>query len=498
VSLSGAIGDELVDRVGVWDVVHHGPSWLGGIAALAVALGLRSGSRGGPLALERAEVRHVLLAPVDRTSALRGPALRQLRFLAFVGTIVGAVAGQLASHRLPGETAAWVGSGALAGLTVVGLAAGTALVTCGLQVPRWLASTLGTALVVVAVLDGAGVLAGSPTEPFGRILVWPLDFDALGLAPVGVAAVLVAVGLTLVGTVSLELAERRSRLVGQLRFAATLQDLRTVVLLRRQLALEVPRRRPWVRLRVRGSGRLPFVARGLRGVLRWPAARWGRLVLLGGVAGAAVRGAWDGTTPLVAVAGLAMFVAGLDGVEPVAQEVDHPSRREASPYEAGHIHVRHVPVAALVMLLSAAVAGVVAAVDVPGLEAVPAGVAAAVAVPLALGGIAGALVSVLGGPITTHDGWSLVPPEAQGMRLAFRTAWPPGIAVIGALPILAARAAVDDGQPGAEAALGAAAGVAVLFLLVCGWVRVRDQIAAWWRAQAEMAFPSTPREADRG
>jgi hypothetical protein len=200
----------------------------------------------------------------------------------------------------------------------------------------------------------------------------------------------------------------------------------------------------------------------------------------------------------VAVAGLAMFVAGLDGVEPVAQEVDHPSRREASPYEAGHIHVRHVPVAALVMLLSAAVAGVVAAVDVPGLEAVPAGVAAAVAVPLALGGIAGALVSVLGGPITTHDGWSLVPPEAQGMRLAFRTAWPPGIAVIGALPILAARAAVDDGQPGAEAALGAAAGVAVLFLLVCGWVRVRDQIAAWWRAQAEMAFPSTPREADRG
>ena len=47
-----------------------------------VAVGLRSGSRGGPLALERAEVRHVLLAPVDRTTALRAPAIRQLRFLA--------------------------------------------------------------------------------------------------------------------------------------------------------------------------------------------------------------------------------------------------------------------------------------------------------------------------------------------------------------------------------------------------------------------------------
>ena len=494
---SDAIGDDLVDPAGAGDVLRHGPGWLGGIAALALALGLRSGSRGGPLALERAEVRHVLLAPVDRTSALRGPALRQLRFLAFVGAVVGSIAGQLASHRLPGETATWVASGALAGTTAVGLALGAAQVASGLRLPRWLASGAGTLLVLTAGLDGAGVLAVSPTEPFGRLVLWPLRFDALGVLPVGVAAVLVVVGLTRVGVVSLEAAERRSTLVGQLRFAATLQDLRTVVLLRRQLALELPRRRPWVPLRVHGSGRLPIMVRGLRGVLRWPAARAGRLVLLAVVAGAALRGAWTGTTPLVVVAGVAMFVAGLDGVEPLAQEVDHPSRRDSSPFEPGHIHLRHVPVCALVLLLTAAVATVAAAVELPGVAAVPIGVAAAAAAPLALGGIAGALVSVLGGPVTVNDNWSLTPPEAQGMRLAFRSAWPPGIAVLGALPVVAARAAVDEGRSGLAAALAVAAGVAGLFVLVCGWVRVRDKIAAWWKYHSEVPFFSSEGEARR-
>ena len=40
------------------------------------AVGLRAGSRGGPLALEKAEVAHVLLAPVDRRRALLVPALK--------------------------------------------------------------------------------------------------------------------------------------------------------------------------------------------------------------------------------------------------------------------------------------------------------------------------------------------------------------------------------------------------------------------------------------
>ena len=132
---------------------------------------------------------------------------------------------------------------------------------------------------------------------------------------------------------SVEAAERRSTLVGQLRFAATLQDIRTVIVLRRQLAMELPRLRPWFRLRVHGTDRFPVWDRGLRGIFRWPAARMARLVLLGVVAGFAARGAWAGTSPLVVVSGLRLFIAGLDAVEPLAQEIDHPSRRDSVPWD---------------------------------------------------------------------------------------------------------------------------------------------------------------------
>jgi len=487
VAASSAVGDTPIVAHELDDVLRHGPGWLGGIAAVAIALGLRSGSRGGPLALERADVRHILLAPVDRTYALRAPALRQLRFLSFVGIVVGGIAGELASHRFDGATLAWVATGALGGLTAVGLSIGAAYLTNGLRAPRWTASLLGTALVALAVLEGVDVIGFSPTEPFGRLLLWPLELDGLGVLPVVVALVLVAAGLSLIGVCSLEDAERRSTLVGQLRFAATLQDLRTVVLLRRQLALELPRKRPWIRLGVHGSGRLPIFVRGLRGVLRWPAARVARLGLLAVVAGGSLRGVWEGTTPLVVLAGLAMFVAGLDGVEPLAQEVDHPSRRDSVPREAGDIHVRHIPVAVLVMVLTAAVAALVAMAPGPG--EVPPGIAAVLILPMALGGVGGALASLLAQPPSMNEALTLAAPEAQGIRLAFRMVWPPALATLGAAPILAARQVVEDGRPGVPAALVAGTGFAGLFILICCWVRMRERVHDWWRAQLEIAMP---------
>lgn len=491
---SSVVGDDVATAVQVRHVLADGPGWLGGVAAFALALGLRSGSRGGPLALERAEVRHVLLAPVDRTSALRGPALRQLRFLAFASLIVGGIAGDLASKRLPGAAAGWIATGALAGLTTVGLMTGAALVAGGIRLPRWVASLTGFALLALAVADGTDVLAASPTSVFGDLVLWPLRFRVAGLIPVAVAAVLVAAGLALLGRASLEAAERRSTLVGQLRFAATLQDLRTVIVLRRQLAMELPRVRPWVRVRVRGTGRWPVFVRGLRGMLRWPAARMARHVLLGVVAGLALRGAWTGTTPLVVLAGVAMFIAGLDAVEPLAQEVDHPSRRDASPLPAAAIHLLHLPMGLLSMLVTAAVAGVAAGAPGPG--RLPGALAAFLVVPLAMGGLGGALVSVLAGPVSMSEGWSLAPPEAQGIRLAVRTAWPPAVAVIGAAPVLLARSAVADGRAAVAGAQPLVVASALLFGLICGWVRVRDDIAAWWKAQMELAQPRRDRTTD--
>lgn len=491
---SSAVGDDAASAAQVRQVLADGPAWLGGLAAFALALGLRSGSRGGPLALERAEVRHVLLAPVDRTRALLAPAVRQLRFLGFVGLVVGGVAGDLASKRLPGGTLAWIATGSLVGGTLVGLSVGSALVAAGLRLPRWAGSLAGLALLAGAVAHGVGLVDISVTSAFGDLALWPLRFDVAGVPPVLLALGLVVAGLALLGRASLEAAERRSTLVGQLRFAATLQDLRTVIVLRRQLAMELPRIRRWVRLRVRGTGRWPVFVRGLRGLLRWPAARVARLGLLGAAAGVALRGAWTGTTPLVLLAGVAMFIAGLDAVEPLAQEVDHPSRRDASPLPAAAIHLLHVPVGLLTMLLAAGVAGVVAASPGPG--RLPADLAALLVVPLAAGGLGGALVSVIAGPASMSEAWALAPPEAQGMRLAVRTAWPPGVAVIGAAPVLLARAAVADGQAAFAGAQPLVVGALVLLALICGWVRVRDDIAAWWKAQMALAQPNGDRTPD--
>ena len=212
------------------------------------------------------------------------------------------------------------------------------------------------------------------------------------------------------------------------------------------------------------------------------------------VAGGSLRGTWEGTTPLVVLAGLAMFVAGLDAVEPLAQEVDHPSRRDAAPLEAGEVHLRHIPIAVLVMVLTAAVAAGLAALPGPG--EVPPEIAAVLVVPLALGGVGGALVSVLGSAPSMNEALTLAAPEAQGMRLAFRMVWPPAIAVLGAAPILAARQVVDDGQPGPPAAAALGAASVGVFILVCGWVRIRDRIREWWKAQMEIAMPKRS-ETDR-
>ena len=249
--------------------------------------------------------------------------------------------------------------------------------------------------------------------------------------------------------------------------------------------MELPRVRPWIRLRSRAGSPLPTLRRGVQGLLRWPAARLARLVLLGAIAGLALRGAWGGTTPLVALAGLALFVAALDTVESLAQEVDHPSRRDASPLEPGLIHLRHVPMGVVAQALVAVVVALVAAA--PGGRPLPASVAAVVSLPVAVGAVAGGIVSVLSGPASTTGGWSLAPPEAQGMRLAFRTAWPPALAVIGTLPVLAARSAVEHGDSGPGAAARAALGVLAVFAVVCGWVRLRDEIGSWFGAQMEQA-----------
>ena len=81
---------------------RHRPGLGGLLVAVAVAMGFRAGGRGGPLALEDAEVTHVLLSPVDRGAALVGPALRQIRTSAFIGRSPASSSGSWLFAGYPG------------------------------------------------------------------------------------------------------------------------------------------------------------------------------------------------------------------------------------------------------------------------------------------------------------------------------------------------------------------------------------------------------------
>ncbi|HWG73227.1 MAG TPA: hypothetical protein VG184_04130 [Acidimicrobiales bacterium] len=508
--LSGVTGDRRVGAGTAARAASHGPAVVGAAIALAVAIGVRSGGKGGPLAIEAADVRHVLMAPVDRTAALRGPAVRQLRFGVVVGTGVGAVAGLLAYRRLPGSAPAWIACGAAVGALGAAGSLGAALATSGRRLGRVVAGLVACAVVAWSAADVAAGTATSPATFLGQVALWPLEVRLTGLIGVAVLAAVVVAGLASVGGTSIEAAERRASLVGQIRFAATLRDLRTVMVLRRQLSQELPRRRPWLRLPrsvplawLEGSGVLPQAGaetlaprafpvwrRGWHGILRFPAARLVRLAVLGGLAGAAALGAERGTTPLVVAAGAALYVAALDAAEPLSQELDHPDRRDGLPVDTGVLMLRQLAPPLVVMVVVSAVGwAVVAAVTGGDLRAVEIG--AILIVPAAAGGLAGAAVSIVqGAPPPFQASNAMLPPEAVGARTAVRLVWPPILATVGVLPVLAAR------HPPAGGPVAAVGSVAVPVLILMGlvvvWVRYRDRIHASFRAALADARQGSP------
>jgi hypothetical protein len=207
--------------------------------------------------------------------------------------------------------------------------------------------------------------------------------------------------------------------------------------------------------------------RDLRGILRFPAVRVVRLAVLGVVTGLALRGAWAGTSTLIVVAGAALYVAALDAVEPLAQEVDHPDRWAGFPLVAGGVLLRHLPASVLVMLGVVSVAVVVAAALGPASVVVP--LAATLWVPVSLTATAAAAASTSQGLAQPKAKLSAVP-EFAGTALVLRNAWPPALVVISLVPVLVARSAVAEGlAPGPVAAATAAVpvlltGLALLWL----------------------------------
>ncbi|MFI5028023.1 MAG: hypothetical protein ACHQCF_03460 [Solirubrobacterales bacterium] len=350
--LAGAIADAPLKGAEVDWLSQHAPGILGLGTALAVAIGLRLGARGGPLAIEAADVQYVLLAPIDRGSVLRGPALRQLRAAGLFGAVAGLIVANFALRRLPGSALAWLAALAAFGAAVPLLVLAGALLASGRRIRPPIALLASFALVAWSISD---LLLGTTTSPMtmlGDLATLPLQDGAerllsvVALALVGIAVWSAAASI---GGLSLQAARRRAALAAQLRFAAAVRDVRTVVLLRRQLASEQPRRRPWLTLHPSLVSRWPVWRRGWQSILRWPAVRVGRVVVIAVMAGLCMAGAWGGTTPLLAVAGPLLLIAALDAVEPFAQEIDHPTRRDLLPMAPDRLARRHLLAPTIVM-----------------------------------------------------------------------------------------------------------------------------------------------------
>ena len=471
--ISSSISDTTVSDQAVADIARNGPALIGLITALTFLAALRSGAQGGPLALEAPDVAYVMLSPVDRTRALLRPVTQRARSAASLAATFGAIVGQLAGRRLPGTPIAWAASGAAFGITTALLWAGTALIAHAIRLPLWIATSLGLAGVAWQSAALAWHVPG-PANLDGSLAMWGWRQHPLDLAAPLLAVIVIIIGVALLQQTSLDALARRSSLVAQLRFAVTMQDLRTVILLRRQLNQEQTRGTPW--LAVPRWITHPIPRRGIASVARFPLTRLVRMTAFAAMAGVFQAMVLRGTTPALIGTALMLFVLGLEVMEPLSQEVDQPDRTDSLPIERGELLVRHL-LAPAVALVPFAVIAAASAVAVLGTSRAIAPVAI-LALPTVLAGAAGGVVSIVRDapdPTKGATAQAFVPPEMAGISSAMRVGLPILVSALAASTVLLVRHAERLGTSTVGAALRGAIGAALLTCLIGYWVRRRDQ-----------------------
>jgi hypothetical protein len=227
------------------------------------------------------------------------------------------------------------------------------------------------------------------------------------------------------------------------------------------------------------------------------------MVALSVVAAIAAIGVWRGTTPLVVVAGIASFLAGLEAVEPLAQEIDHPVLHELLPVARGRLFAHHLVVPAATMVIVGA-CGLLAVV-IAGASGTETAVAAMTLVPAALASTAGAAVSTVRSQIDAGrnaaddaDASLAMQPEITGMRLLYETGLPPAIAALGFAPVVAAQRAAAGGFDPVDRATSAVLPVLVAVGAAVAWIRYRDELGDWHRRTVEEASAQRGRSATPG
>ena len=516
-SIDGLIDEQISANL----ILERGPSIAGVVVVLAFSIGLRNGSEGGPISIESADVRHLMLAPSSRTWVLLRPITQRLRAVAFGLALGLAVLGQLVAREIEGSRAAWAASGALFGVLIASFYVGAAVVAHALHLPRAVASLAATLFVarqsLTACKSWGGAATGwehiGPGNLAGSVVFWGIRQRTIDLIAVASAFLFVACALALGGRLRLQSLERRGQLVSQLRFAATVQDIRTVVLLRRQLSAESVRSTPWFgrqssdrrtmnsttlsRRHARPrpvpgpiTDRFPTYVwrRGLASIRRLPLSRLVRMVSLAIIAGISasltVTSSWLFLILLVA----AGFLLGLEAVEPLAQEVDRPDLTGGFPEPRGWLFAHHM-VAPAVLLAVAAMIGAAAAALLNPHHA--AGMFA-LAVPVAWAGAIGAVVTTVrdacdppdlaNTTLTGADRDAERPfamPEFSGFSNVGTGALPIILSAIAAGPVAAMRL-----QPTPSTVGRSIVGVALCLVVMTLWVVRRDR----WSASLRQFF----------
>jgi hypothetical protein len=498
--ISSSVKDEVVGAGTLDSVTRHGPAVLGLLVAFAFMAGVRGGAQGGPLALEAPDVAYVMLAPIDRMRALLKPAAQRLRSACFTGALTGAIVGQLAGRRLPGSLLAWAAGGALFGATAAALWVAVALLAHTLRLPRWMATVVGLAAIGWQAAAVAWHVPG-PFDLAGSLGLWGWRQHPIDLLAVAVAVAACVAGFAMLRRISLDALARRSALVAQLKFAVTMQDLRTVILLRRQLNQEITRSQPYVRLRTDRRGDRSLTAslwrRGWHGLLRFPIPRVARMSAVAAAMGVTQAMVVRGTSPAFLATAILGFVLGLEVMEPLSQEVDQADRADALPIERGELMMRHLlaPVVALVPF--GIVAGLAAFVTLGGNRdaLVP---IAILCVPTVIGAAAGGVVSIvkdMPDPFSSANQQAFVPPEMAGFTTTIRLIWPIVVSAATTCTVLLPRSALRLGQSIPAAAVRGALGALLVAALVGYWVKVRDRLRQKIRAFMEegRAYSSTQR-----
>ena len=478
---SDAIGDTPLGASATADVFAYGPAVLGMVAVISLVVGLRSGAQGGPVSIEAADARHLLLAPIPRATVLRGPLTQRFRAVVSGAMLAGGVTGLLAAQRLPGSSPAWVFSGAAFGACIGVIVVGGATVAHAAGLRDWQA--IAPAVILIGWQGWAiGHRIGGPADTLGSLALWGYRQHMVDWVGVAAVACLLAAAFVFVGRLRVEPLVRRGDLVSQLRFAVTTQDLRTVVLLRRQLRQEQPRANPWINLPARPGGATSgAMRRSLHGLMRTPAARIGRIFGFAIVAGIAAGATARGTTPAVAVCGIALMIMGLDLIEPLSQELDHPDRTEALPCTAGWLHTRLLS-APLLAAVAPAMAGAAACTAIAPRSA---GAAFALALPITWSGMSGSVLNAVREQQTgPSDASMIVPPEMAGFGDLIKMGVPVILSSIGPLTILAVRS-----EPGVPMVLRSLIALMLFLAAMRWWITRRVAIRKQWQTFVAGARP---------